>query len=268
MSNLAVTGAVPIGMVDHLQYGNPENPEVYWTFKEAIRAIRDYLLAVKVPCVGGKVSFYNEDGDTGRPIKPTPVIATVGLRQRNGPKISEAFTKNDNDIILVGNTFSELGGSEYYESIHNLTGGHVPKVNLKTEKRLLSIIARVVNSNLAISAHDVSKGGLAVALAVMAVKGMKGVTINLDTVPAKTDRVDYLLFSESRSRFIIETQPQNTKRILYMLKRAGFTARKIGTVNGDKILFISKTESIVSLPLTHAYEAWNQTFPHIMEAAS
>src|SRR5437667_8622261 len=79
-SNLVASGAEPIAVVDHLQYGDPSNPEVYWTFKEAIRAMRDYLKAVRVPCVGGKVSFYNEDSENGTAIKPSPVISAVGLR--------------------------------------------------------------------------------------------------------------------------------------------------------------------------------------------
>ncbi len=267
-ANLAVTGAQPIGVVDHLQYGNPENPEVYWTFKEAIHAIRDYLTVLRVPCVGGKVSFYNEDAETKKAIKPTPVIATVGLRKQNSPKIGQALTGNGNDLILVGTTNAELGGSEYYETIHNLTGGRVPRVNLKTEKRLLSTIARIVNTRLAMSAHDVSKGGLAVSLSEMAVQGLKGFTVNLDHVPAKTSRIDHLLFSESRSRFIIESRSKNTPRILRMLKIAGIKAEKIGRVEGDRIEFLSKDKPVISIPVSSAREAWTGTLPKMMEAAT
>lgn len=267
-ANLAVTGAQPIGVVDHLQYGNPENPEVYWTFKEAIHAIRDYLIALRVPCVGGKVSFYNEDAETRKAIKPTPVIATVGLRKQNSPKIGHALTSDGNDLILVGTTNAELGGSEYYETIHNLTGGRVPRVNLKTEKRLLSTIARIVNIRLAMSAHDVSKGGLAISLSEMAVQGLKGFTVNLDRVPGKTRRIDQLLFSESRSRFIIESRPKNTPRIHRMLKIAGIKAEKIGRVQEDRIEFLSNQNPVISIPVSSAREAWTGTLPKMMAAVA
>jgi phosphoribosylformylglycinamidine synthase len=265
-SNLAVTGAQPVGTVDHLQYGNPGNPEVYWTFKEAIHAIHDYLTALRVPCVGGKVSFYNEDDETKQAIKPTPVIATLGLRNQNAPRIKQAFVDDGNDLILIGLTRSELGGSEYYETINHIVGGYVPKVNLKTEKKLLSTIVKIVNAGLARSAHNVSKGGLGVSLAEMAVQGGKGFIVNLDVVPAKTSRLDHLLFSESRSRFIIESKPKDSARILRILRTARFKAARVGRVQGNRIEFTSKNQPTISITISTARESWTQTFPRMMEA--
>src|SRR2546428_12004976 len=111
--NLVAVGAEPVAVVDHLQFGNPGNPEVYWTFKEAIRAIANYLNALRVPCVGGKVSLYNEDSVSRRAIKPSPVIAAVGLVEPKTPKILQALRELEDDLIIVGNTSDEMGGSEY-----------------------------------------------------------------------------------------------------------------------------------------------------------
>src|SRR5207302_1551517 len=153
--NLVAVGAEPVALVDHLQFGDPGNPEVYWTFKEAIRAITSYLDAVEVPCVGGKVSFYNEDSVSRRAIKPSPVIAAIGLVESKTPKVLEALSREGDDLIIVGNTSDEMGGSEYYEHIHKLTGGRVPRVNLKKEKTLLRALLRTLRRGVVESLHDV-----------------------------------------------------------------------------------------------------------------
>jgi phosphoribosylformylglycinamidine synthase len=264
--NLVTGGAEPVAVVDHLQFGDPGNPEVYWTFKEAIRAISNYLKAVRVPCVGGKVSFYNEDSMNRKAIKPSPVIAAVGLVEPRTAKILQALRGEGDDLIIVGNTFDEMGGSEYYEHIHKLTGGHVPRVNLKKEKVLLRSLLRILRSGRVESARDISKGGLAIALAEMSVQGRKGVTVDLDKIPNKTGRIDNLLFSESRSRFVIETRPKNTARIVSSFKRLGIPAAKVGTVTDNGIEFLSKGQPIVTIPIDEASRVWSETIPRAMEA--
>jgi len=264
--NLVAGGAEPAGVVDHLQFGDPGNPEVYWTFKEAIRAISNYLRAVGVPCVGGKVSFYNEDSMNHKAIKPSPVIAAVGLVEPKTPKVLQALREDGDDLIIVGNTSDEMGGSEYYEHIHKLTGGQVPKVNLKKEKILLRSLLRILRSGRIESAYDVSKGGLAVALAEMSVQGRKGVTVDVGKVPNKTSRMDNLFFSESRSRFVLETRPKNTARIVSSFKRLGISAAKIGTVADNGIEFLSNSQPIITIPLAEASRAWSETIPRAMEA--
>ena len=266
LCNLVVAGAEPVAVVDHLQFGDPGNPEVYWTFKEAIRAISNYLKAVDVPCIGGKVSFYNEDSMNREAIKPSPVIAALGLVEQKTSKILQALREEGDDLIIVGNTSDEMGGSEYYEHIHNLTGGQVSRVNLKKEKILLRSLLRILRSGRVESAHDISKGGLAAALAEMSVQGRKGVTIDLDKVPNKTRRMDNLLFSESRSRFVLETRPRNTAGIVSSFKRLGIPAAKIGTVTDNGIEFLSNGRPIITIPLADASRAWSETIPRAMEA--
>ncbi len=265
MSNLVVTGATPVAVVDHLQFGDPGNPEVYWTFKQAILAIRDYLTAVRVPCVGGKVSFYNEDSETGRAIKPSPVIAAIGLREKEASQVGPQLAREGDDLILVGTTLPEMGGSEYYETIHKVTGGKVPWVNLKKERTLLAAIAKIVAGRLVDGAHDVSKGGLAVALAKMAIQGQRGFTVNLDKVPAKPRKIDQLLFAETRSRFVLESKPNKTAQITATLKRAAAQTAVIGHVKDNKMEFFSRQKPIISLTVAAASEAWSQTIPKTFE---
>ena len=264
-SNLVATGAEPIAVVDHLQYGDPGNPEVFWTFKEAIMAIRDYLKATRVPCVGGKVSFYNEDTTTRTAIKPSPVIAALGLRSSTAPRIGSSLAKEGDDLLIIGTTYPELGGSEYYETVQGLVGGRVPKVNLKTERKLLQTVTRIIESGLVEAAHDISKGGLAIGLAKMAVQGQKGFTITLDHVPTRTTNIAQLLFSESKPRFLIESRPKNTTRILRRLRAARIRSAKIGKVQGNRIELVSDEEPIITIPLSVATEAWSQTLSKTMD---
>src|SRR5205809_2958209 len=267
-SNLVASGAEPVAIVDHLQYGNPGNPEVFWTFKEAIRAIRDYLKATRVPCIGGKVSFYNEDIQTTTAIKPSPIIAAVGLRNARAPKIGSALAKEGNDLLIVGTTFPDLGGSEYYESVQGLVGGRVPRVNLKTERQLLRTVTKIIESGAVEAAHDISKGGLAVSLAEMAIQGQKGFTVNLDKVPTKTTNIAQLLFSESKPRFILESRPRNTSRIVRRLRAARIKAAKIGRVQGSKIELESHEDPFITIPLSVAAEAWSKTLSKTMDSAT
>ena len=143
--NVVCTGATPIGMVDHLQFGNPEDPEIFWTFMESIEGITDFAKSLNIPCVGGKVSFYNETSDG--PIKPTPLIGILGLIEKS-PLIPTSPSKND-VILLVGQTKDELGGSEYYEYVHNFIGGTAPQVDVseskKNMKSILSLISKILS---------------------------------------------------------------------------------------------------------------------------
>src|SRR5438132_3292982 len=264
--NLVAVGAEPVALVDHLQFGDPGNPEVYWTFKEAIRAITSYLDAVEVPCVGGKVSFYNENSVIRRAIKPSPVIAAIGLVTSKIPKVLEALSREGDDLIIVGNTSDEMGGSEYYEHIHKLTGGRVPRVNLKKEKTLLRALMNTLRRSGVESLHDISKGELPVALAERSVQGRKGVTVDVDKFPNKTRRMDNLLFSESRSRFVLETKPKNSARIVNSFKRLGIPAAKVGTVTDNGIEFRSKGQAIITTPIAEASRAWSEAIPRAMQA--
>ena len=266
-SNLVATGAEPVAVVDHLQYGDPGNPEVYWTFKEAIHAIRDYLRAVRVPCVGGKVSFYNEDSETKTAIKPSPVIAALGLRDGKTPRIGSALRSDEDDLLIVGTTQPELGGSEYYETVQGIVGGQIPRINLRTERTIMRTVTGLVKAGLVETAHDISKGGFAVCLTEMAIQGQKGFVVDIDEIPAKTNRVDQLLFSESKPRFILESNPKNTSRIARRLKNARIKVARIGRVQGNKLEFTQNSDPVITIPLETATESWSETLWKTMHAS-
>ncbi|MBM3911254.1 MAG: phosphoribosylformylglycinamidine synthase subunit PurL, partial [Thaumarchaeota archaeon] len=157
--NVVCTGAKPIGMVDHLQFGNPEEPEIFWTFIEALKGLGDYAKHFDIPCVGGKVSFYNETPKG--PIKPTPVIGVLGLIDK---KPLHTSASSGDVLILVGKTKNELGGSEYFEYIHDFVGGTCPKVDFKESKENMDAVLALFKKDLLKGAHDCSKGGIAVAV--------------------------------------------------------------------------------------------------------
>ena len=210
--NIICTGAEPIGIMDHLQFGSPEDSEIFWTFVKTVNAITDYCKFMEIPVVAGKVSFYNET--LKGPIKPSPIIGALGLID-NESSITQSALKAGNSIFIIGSTKDEMGGSEYYEYYHNITGGTVPKLDFEIDKRIGKAILQLIRNHLVDCVHDCSKGGLAIALCEMAIHGNIGFTIDVDLIPNSCSRVDNLLFSESHSRYIIGTgEPQKVQNLL------------------------------------------------------
>ena len=244
--NVVCTGAKPIGMVDHLQFGNPEDPEIFWTFMESLEGITDYAKSMNIPCVGGKVSFYNETNDG--PIKPTPLIGVLGLIE-NSPLLPIPPTKND-VILLVGDTKSELGGSEYYEYIHNFIGGVVPKVDITTSKKNMKSVLNLISKKIVKNVHDCSKGGLAIALSELCISGKIGCTANLSKVSGMSPEES--LFSESHSRYILVVNKKNLKRAEKLLSKNNCHFSQIGIFSGDQIMFETATKSVLKLRVDKA----------------
>ncbi|HVD21300.1 MAG TPA: AIR synthase related protein, partial [Nitrososphaera sp.] len=191
LRNIVCTGAEPIGVVDHLQFASPEDPEIYWTFVQTVNAIVDYCRFMEIPVVGGKVSFYNETAKG--PIKPSPVIGTLGLVESESFVTQMALSSNES-IFIVGHTQPEMGGSEYYEYFHKITSGTVPQVDLKVDKQNRNAVMNLTKEGLVSCAHDCSNGGIAVALAEMAIAGLIGFKVQLDSVPNSCKQIDELLF--------------------------------------------------------------------------
>jgi phosphoribosylformylglycinamidine synthase len=241
--NVICSGAEPIGVVDHLQFASPEDPEIYWTFTQAINAIVDYCKFMDIPVVGGKVSFYNETAKG--PIKPSPVMGTLGLIEDVSHITKPVLSKGDS-IFVVGNTAPEMGGSEYYEYVHGITGGPVPKVDMQVDRQNGSAVLDLIRAGLATCAHDCSKGGLAVALAEMAIAGSTGFRVDFGSVPNSCNRTDDLLFSESHSRYIIGTKEPD--KVRNALSSAGVTFAKIGQAAGS-IEFSKGKKKVIRLTL-------------------
>jgi phosphoribosylformylglycinamidine synthase len=243
--NVICTGAEPIGVVDHLQFASPADPEIFWTFQQAVAAIVDYCKFMEIPVVGGKVSFYNETSKG--PIKPTPVIGTLGLVDGTPYLQNSGLSKGDT-IFVVGATRPEMGGSEYFEYMHKISGGTVPTVDLNTDKRNGAAVLAAIRQGLVSCAHDCSKGGLGVALTEMAVLGGIGLTVDVGSMPASCKRPDDLLFSESHSRYILGTK--DPEKLQGLLAAKGIDFARIGRAQGTYISIKSGRKSLVRLSLS------------------
>ncbi|MFB5631301.1 MAG: phosphoribosylformylglycinamidine synthase subunit PurL [Nitrosopumilaceae archaeon] len=258
--NVVCTGATPIGMVDHLQFGNPENPEIFWTFLESLKGITAFAKYFKIPCVGGKVSFYNE---TPRgPIKPTPLIGVLGIIQKH-PLRPTKIESND-ILIILGKTKNELGGSEYFEYIHDFIGGTCPQVDFKNSQINMNTVLELINANLVKNVHDCSKGGLAIAISELCMNNQTGCNISLEKVPSQ--KLDYgeLLFSESHSRYLITIEKKNLEKIINLLNAKKLEYGVIGKFGGSKILFKKKSMNIINLSVDKARKNWLKSLEELV----
>ena len=261
-ANIISSGGKPIGIVDHMQFGNPENPEIFWTFQKSIEAIIDFSSFNRIPIVGGKVSFYNETKNG--PIKPTPVIGMLGLIESMNC-ISKTSPGPDDTLYIIGTTSDDMGGSEYYQYLNGLKGGSVPKVELGIDLLNSDVILNIIKKNLITCSHDCSKGGLSIALAEMAIASNCGINIDLDNVPSKCKRLDFLLFAETPSRFIIGTKDEE-KLETELSKRKNLTYAKIGKVTDFRanITLASKKKNIINLEMEIA-KKYFENLSYIME---
>lgn len=260
--NVIAVGAEPIGMVDHLQFGNPEDQEIFWTFTEVIRGISDYSRVMNIPCVGGKVSFYNES-DNG-PIKPSPVIGVIGLID-NVSQIRTSLIKENDLVLIIGLTKDEVGGSEYQEYIHGIVGGNVPKINPSYDVRVMYTMLDLIKNDLIRSVHDCSKGGLAIALSEMCIVSNIGIEIDLANVPNECSRIDDLLFSESHSRFVITIKNNKLSNVIDLLENNNIHYGIVGEVTDNLIRFTQGGTNVVNVDVDKAADIWINSLEEIIE---
>lgn len=251
--NVACTGATPIAITNCLNFGNPYDPEIYWQFKEAIEGMKEACEIFETPVTGGNVSFYNESKEFT--VYPTPVIGMLGLID-DLKFITSSNFKEENDLIyLLGETKNEIGGSEFLKVIHNKVAGEIPQIDLRFEKKLIDTLLELIHQGLIKSAHDVSDGGLAVALAeccVMDKNNPIGAEINLNY----TFRKDFYLFSESQSRIIISINSGNQKKLENILFQKEIPFSKIGRVCGKYL----KIKRDIELSLSEIVDAYYNSF--------
>ncbi len=250
--NVVCTGAKPIGMLDHLQFGNPENPEIFWTFLESLRGIDDFAKYFKIPCVGGKVSLYNET--PSGPIKPTPIIGILGLIDKTPPH-SQKISPED-CLVIIGDTKNEMGGSEYFEYIHKFIGGKCPVVNFQESKTNMNIVLDVIRKDLLKTAHDCSKGGLAVSVAELCMTNQIGCVVSLEKVPCPKLDVDRILFSESHSRYLLVLEKKHLKKLEELLKKSKASYKMIGVFGGENIRFNKDSKQVIDLSVDKAQKTW------------
>ncbi|MCG3253006.1 MAG: phosphoribosylformylglycinamidine synthase subunit PurL [Candidatus Heimdallarchaeota archaeon] len=266
-SNVAAVGAEPIAMTDCLNFGNPEHPQVFWTFEKVVEGLADAAKALSVPCVGGNVSFYNHDEVRDVAVKPSPVIFVAGLLDDVDKAVNNSFKSPEEFIILIGDTNTEIGGSEYTKVIHASNNGQVPKVDFANAKNVLKKIVKTVNEGLVTSSHDISKGGLFVALTEMAMAGDLGFRVGLKRVPADTQRNDIKLFSETYGRFLMTAKQENMDKLIAIFAEDEIPASFIGQVTKEKKLIIENdgNQVIVDLSLEEIKQVWNTRMEEEME---
>jgi phosphoribosylformylglycinamidine synthase len=247
--NLACVGAEPLGLSDCLNFGSPERADVMWQFGEVIRGLRHGCLALEVPVVSGNVSFYNETD--GTPIFPTPTIAMVGLLSDVEKHVTPWFKSEGDLIVLLGTSREDLGGSEYLKTMHGLVRGTPPWIDLKLERAVQRCCIRAIDKSILRSAHDVSDGGVAVALAeccIMNSAGILGAKVELEEMM----RADALLFGESPSRIVVSVQENHLGRLAELARSEGAPMQVIGKVGGKRL----HIQSLLNVPADELRASW------------
>jgi len=251
--NVVCTGANPIGMVDHLQFGNPEDPEIFWTFMESLEGLTEYAKFLRIPCVGGKVSFYNET--PSGPIKPTPLIGVLGIKDKT-PFLSVS-PNNDDCLVVIGDTKDELGGSEYFEYIHRFIGGVCPRVDFTDSKINMLAVLSLIKNKLVKSVHDCSKGGLSIALSELSIFGNIGCTIDIEKIPCEENlSFEKILFSESHSRYLLVIDKKNVEEVNHILSKKKITFAVLGKFSGDQINIKRESKNLVKFRIDLAQKRY------------
>jgi phosphoribosylformylglycinamidine synthase II len=260
--NVACAGATPIGATNCLNFGNPERPEIMWQFVEAVEGIAEACRALDVPITGGNVSLYNETN--GEAIYPTPVIGVVGVLDDAARVVARAFRGEGDAIVLLGESFGELGGSEYLKAVHRMVKGQPPRLDLAREAALIALLGRAASAALLRSAHDCSDGGVAVTLAESAFDtGGIGLAVDLPghvaqgVSPAVAADPISTLFGESASRAVVSVRPEDRVRFLQMAVESGVPAQVIGRTGGSRLTVQVAGRPAIDCAVGEAERIWS-----------
>lgn len=257
--NVACLGAQPVAMLDHLQFGSPENPAIFWTFLETIRALRSYSEGASIPCIGGKVSLYNETQNG--PIKPSPVILVLGIADRKPP--TDPASAGD-ALLILGDTSEETGGSAY-RHLAGHPGGMCPRVDIGTSLANAGAARRMVRDGMVRTVHDCSQGGLAVAVAKLCMSGLVGCEVDIGALPGEVPGAGAALFSESHSRYLAAVPPDRLADAEGLLAEAGVAHARIGTFGGDGISFRADDGVAASLMVDKARREWSGALERMIQ---
>jgi phosphoribosylformylglycinamidine synthase subunit PurL len=274
--NCVVTGAQPVAITNNLNFGNPEKPEIFWTFDQAVEGMAEACTALGTPVTGGNVSFYNETA--GEAIYPTPTIGMVAIHENVEGAVTPGFKNPGDVIVLLGDSKDELGGSEYLKVIHGEVGHDCPALDLELEKKLHRAVRTAIAEGLVTAAHDVSDGGLVVALAEMAIAGnpdARGCQLNIF---ATEGRLDGHLFGETQSRVLLTVNRDNVMRLRSICIAEGLPHRLIGDVTADgrfvvaglapghESEFIFRRQTLIDLPTDDLVKAHKEAITQWMGA--
>lgn len=248
--NISAVGAMPIGISDCLNFGSPEKPEGMWQIAESIRGLGEAARAFGVPVVSGNVSLYNET--KGKGILPTPLLAVVGLIDDASKCVAAQFVHTGDVVLVLGATNGvELGGSEYLATYAGVERGALPTLNYDLEIATAQLMRELIAAKLLRSCHDLSSGGLAIALAeaCFGVESNFGVSVEIEEY---TGSFAGLLFAETGARFLISCDPKNEKKVRARAADAGIPVTAAGLVGGDVIA----VDGVASIEVSRAARVW------------
>ena len=259
--NVSMSGAVPAAVTDCLNFGSPENPEVMWQFQRAVEGLGDACQQLEIPVTGGNVSFYNQTGD--QPIHPTPVVGVLGIIDDVERRVPSAWQDEGNNIYLLGVTSTELDGSAWAGTIHGHLGGRPPQLNLETEKKLAHLVQSAALEGLLMSAHDLSDGGLAQALAESVARFGVGARVWLNDI-LERDGMDLTsaLFSESTARAIVTVPREDDVKFVGLCEARGYPVLRMGVTDGHGPEATLTVQDVFTVPVAEILERSRATLPH------
>ncbi|WP_274363065.1 phosphoribosylformylglycinamidine synthase subunit PurL [Paenibacillus thermotolerans] len=257
--NIVCSGAQPLAITDNLNFGSPEKPEIFWQLEKAVDGMAEACRVLDTPVIGGNVSLYNENARGA--IYPTPVVGMVGLVSDIDHITTQSF-KNEGDVIfLLGKTYAELGGSEFQLAVHGVTEGRPPRLDLEVEQKLLKTALAAIRGGLVVSAHDLSEGGLAAALAESCFANELGADVDVAT----DLRADIALFSESQSRLLLTCKPEKADALKMMLVDSGIPVSVIGKVGGDRLTVRVNGSVVLDTAVETLEKTWKDAIPCLMK---
>ena len=271
--NVVCAGGQPLAITDCLNFGNPNKPEIYWQFCEAIDGMVEACTALGTPVTGGNVSFYNENPDGA--INPTPLVVMVGQIARKEDITTQWFKQAGDAVWLLDGTQKDalhgLGGSEYLLRFHRLVSGAAPVMELDKEKALQACCLEAIRAGIVHSAHDCAEGGLAVALAECCMSapndGLRsaarnsGAEIDVTELAPLVPRMDALLFGEAQSRIVVSVGPKDEKKLASLVSMHGIKAYRLGRVGGLRLAISANKTVVIDEAVAVLEEAWESGLP-------
>jgi phosphoribosylformylglycinamidine synthase len=241
--NVAATGALPYGVTNNLNFGNPYIPENYYVFSECVRGLGDACRYLGLPITGGNVSFYNESPEG--PVYPTPTIGMVGIIDDVARGLTTYPRKDISDlsILLVGDFKPSLPASEYLSVFHKKDTGKIPEISFEKEKATIDTLLGLHEKGLIQSAKDLSLGGILVGLAKIAITGSVGLSIDLSALQSQISRIDSLLYGETGASFLISVHAADLARVKQQFTDKNLSTWEIGKFSDKKELQLSVKET-------------------------
>ncbi|OGQ40671.1 MAG: hypothetical protein A3A85_08755 [Deltaproteobacteria bacterium RIFCSPLOWO2_01_FULL_42_9] len=230
-----------------------------WQFEQAVLGMSEACKKLDIPVIGGNVSLYNETSGTA--VYPTPTVGMVGLIEDVSLHVTQWFKSEGDVIVLLGETKEELGGSEYLKIIHKLDKGRPPHIDLNFEAKLQEACLNAIRGGIIKSAHDLSEGGLAVALAECCISFHEKVVGAEIILPAHKMRMDALLFGESQSRIIVSIAKEDTAKLMSIADKHSIPAVVIGKVGGNRL----KVNGVIDLSVKELKEAWKDVLEKLLK---